>query len=567
LGKGIIMEKVDLSILIPARREMFLAKTVEDLLENIEGNTEILVGLDGEWANPPIPQHPLVSVIYVSKSIGQRAMTNQLAKIARGKYVMKIDAHCAVDKGFDVKMLEKADEGLIMIPEMRNLLAFEWVCKKCGGRSFQGPTPTYCRKHYDDAMREANPDCDSKEFVRDIIWIPNPKRPKNWFYRFDKTLHFQYFRDFRKRPIVEEQIKTGLVETMSIQGSCFMLSKNKYFELNICDEKHGSWGQQGVEVACKGWLSGMRVVTNINTWYAHMFRTQGEDFGFPYVNDSVDQSREYSRDLWLNNKWPLAIHPLSWLIEKFSPVPDWDFSVGILYYSDSRLDKNLELAVQEQIKLGSNGRRIVSVTLKPSNFGDNIHMDLERGYLTMAKQILAGLRELKTDIVFFTEHDVLYHPTHFDFVPSDKSLFYYNTNVWKLRASDGLAVKVDDCRQLSGLVAYRDFLIIHFEKRVEMLQKKWDSLKDNPMQEEEFNKYVRAMGFEPGTHGRAERVDDYKSKSYESKYPNVDIRHGLNATASRWNKDQFKNEKYTKGWTEAYEIPGWGKTKDIIQIK
>ncbi len=36
-----------------------------------------------------------------------------------------------------------------------------------------------------------------------------------------------------------------------------------------------------------------------------------------------ERAREYSRDLWLNDKWDKAIHPLSWLIEKFAPVPDW----------------------------------------------------------------------------------------------------------------------------------------------------------------------------------------------------------------------------------------------------
>ena len=37
----------DLSILIPARNEEFLNRTVQDILENIEGNTEVIVVLDG----------------------------------------------------------------------------------------------------------------------------------------------------------------------------------------------------------------------------------------------------------------------------------------------------------------------------------------------------------------------------------------------------------------------------------------------------------------------------------------------------------------------------------------
>ena len=38
----------DLSILIPARNEQFLKRTIDDILENIEADTEIIAVLDGE---------------------------------------------------------------------------------------------------------------------------------------------------------------------------------------------------------------------------------------------------------------------------------------------------------------------------------------------------------------------------------------------------------------------------------------------------------------------------------------------------------------------------------------
>jgi hypothetical protein len=54
-----------------------------------------------------------------------------------------------------------------------------------------------------------------------------------------------------------------------------------------------------------------------------MFRTQGGDFGHPYDLDgkAVERCREYSRDLWLNNRWPGQVRPLRWLVEKFAPYP------------------------------------------------------------------------------------------------------------------------------------------------------------------------------------------------------------------------------------------------------
>lgn len=72
------------------------------------------------------------------------------------------------------------------------------------------------------------------------------------------------------------------------------------------------------------------------------------------------------------------------------------------------------------------------------------------------------------------------------------------------------------------------------------------------------------IGYEPGTHNRAERVDDRTSESFFSEFPNVDIRHGKNLTKTRWKKEEFRNQKYTEGWTESDEVPGWGKVIDIL---
>ena len=89
----------DLSVIIPARNEMFLAKTIENVLANARGKTEVIAILDGAWADPPIPDDPRVRLVYHPESIGQRAATNEGARISTAKYIMKLDAHCAVDEG------------------------------------------------------------------------------------------------------------------------------------------------------------------------------------------------------------------------------------------------------------------------------------------------------------------------------------------------------------------------------------------------------------------------------------------------------------------------------------
>jgi glycosyltransferase involved in cell wall biosynthesis len=291
----------DLSILIPARNEQFLNNTIQDIFAHAEGNTEVIAVLDGQWGTEPIPDNPRLTLIYHPTSIGQRAATNEAARLSEAKYLMKVDAHCAFDQGFDVKLMADMQDDWTMAPLMKNLHAFDWVCEN-GHRRYQSPSGVCTQCGLPTTM--------------DVVWI-SKNNPRSTSYRFDKDLHFQYFEEYKKKQ------KGDLVESMSLQGSCFMATRKKYFELDLCDERHGSWGQQGTEVACKTWLSGGRVVISKKTWYAHLFRTQGGDFGFPYPNPGIEKARKYSQDLWLNNKWDKAKYPLDWLIKKFAPVPEW----------------------------------------------------------------------------------------------------------------------------------------------------------------------------------------------------------------------------------------------------
>jgi hypothetical protein len=106
----------DLSILIPARNEIFLQKTIENIIENIEADTEIIAILDGNWPAPPVQDHKRVSLVYHNLSIGQRAATNEAAKLSKAKYIMKCDAHCAFGKGFDKILIKDMEKDMTVVP-------------------------------------------------------------------------------------------------------------------------------------------------------------------------------------------------------------------------------------------------------------------------------------------------------------------------------------------------------------------------------------------------------------------------------------------------------------------
>lgn len=533
---------IDLTIIIPSRQEEFLQRTIEDILENIEGNTEIIAVLDGALPNPPLTvEDDRLILVYHPQSVGQRAAANGAARIANGKYIMKVDAHCAFDKGFDVKMVTNMKDNWTMVPVMRNLHVFNWVCPD-GHERYQGK-PGPCKE------------C-GKPTTQDVVWIPKTN-PSSKAYRFDKTMHFQYWGDWARR-------QTGdLTTTMSLQGSCFMVTKKKWFELDICSEEFHSWGQQGVEVACKTWLSGGEVIVNRHTWYAHMFRV-GDFSGFPYHNpqDKVNENREMSRQMFQHDKWPLAIHSFQWLMDKFNP-PGWTITKGMIYYTHNELDEKISKAVQDRLTNISKEKKIAitSSSLKKLDFGDRKvrFPSMKRGYLAMYKQILGALENSTDDIIFFTEHDVLYHPSHFDFDPPNKNTFYYNQNVWNLRLPDGHCMHYD-VNQLSGLCVYRDAALTHFKEKYKMVEEK-----SKELSEEEFNRFIRHMGHEPFTHSRIRWENKFNCESWKSEHPNVDIKHGGNATPARWNKEQYRNQDLLVNWIEGDEIPGWGKGIDIIE--
>ena len=301
---------IELSVIIAGRNEEFLAQTVKHVIENSGDKTEVIAICDGHKACPKVEEHPRIRLIELDVTIGQRAAINLGAKISNAKYIMKLDAHSAVDKDFDIKLMANCEPDWTVVPRMYNLHAYDWKCYGCGRKKYQGRSFTCCG-----------------DVKKKILWRAK-KNTHNDFMLFDSKMQFGYWPKFRKR----SEGKHDISDQLCALGACWFMERKRYWDLDGLDEAHGSWGQVGVEMACKAWLSGGKQVVNKNTWFAHMFRTgnfkgtghNGSSFPYPLHSSDVAKAREHSRNLWLNNTWPKAIHPLSWLVERFSPVPGWN---------------------------------------------------------------------------------------------------------------------------------------------------------------------------------------------------------------------------------------------------
>lgn len=283
-----------ISILITAKNEEFLQHTIDSILKSAKTPVEILVGLDGVFAE--VKEHPQVKVFYKEQGIGQRAMLNFLARQAKYEWLMKLDAHIILSDGFDKAMLEDMEEDICLVPQLLNLHAYDWKCSGCGAKQYQGLKPQgKCCK-----------------WEKDIVWQPQPKPIHSTFY-FNSDLVFE---------ATDEVLKDPVGDVMTIQGMVFLVHRDKYFELNLNDESFGSWGSQGNEIALKYWLTGGRVKCTKKAWLAHLFRGFEE---FPYERNmsEVHNAHLKAKRMFMCNNLEGQTKTFQWLIEKFNYPLDW----------------------------------------------------------------------------------------------------------------------------------------------------------------------------------------------------------------------------------------------------
>ena len=280
------------SVLIPARNEIFLHKTIKDLLAKARGEIEIIAVLDGYW--PPTDQlidDPRVIYLHLGQSKGMRNAINSAVAISKGEYLMKLDAHCMMDEGFDVKLVadrpeyekEIGNDNWIVIPRRLRLDAENWTLQEVGK-----PPIDY---EYLSSPADAG--------IKGNKW------------------------DQRTR----ERMDVLIDETMSFQGSLWFMTKNHFLNDlgGMSEVGYGHFVREAQEIGLKTFLSGGRVYTNKKTWYAHLHK--GKTYGRMYFLDArvMDAGNKYCDSYWFGNKWEGAKYDLAWLIERFGgdKVPTW----------------------------------------------------------------------------------------------------------------------------------------------------------------------------------------------------------------------------------------------------
>ena len=283
----------EVSCIIPSRECEFAAKTVDDLFKNATGSCEVIIMLDGYWPNPPLKDYPNLTVVHKGSALGMRDSINRGVKIARGKYIMKVDDHCAFGEGWDEILKKDCEENWIVIPSRYSLDPIKW-------ERTRGPIQ--------------------------YLYLTFPFDHHNLFgtgfhgskWHGPQGLVGSYWHK------EQERRKHKIDDLMIFQGSCYFMHKSHWdFIEGLDEENHYIMYDEAIELDFKTWLSGGRVVINKNTWYAHLHKGKTYKTDFHLSKRHKIMSEVYNVDYWYHNKWPKQTRPLKWLVDKFQPLDGW----------------------------------------------------------------------------------------------------------------------------------------------------------------------------------------------------------------------------------------------------
>ena len=278
---------MDLSVIIPNRNSPFTSKTIQDILDKSVNEIEVIVNVDEFWPEPLVNDK---RVIYVHPTVptGMRAGINRGLALARGKYIMKVDDHCMFAQGFDKVLEDNMQDNWLVIPRRYSLDAEKWE------RNMSRPVRDY---HY--------------------LCFPQQGKEHDW------GMHGV---EWHERDVERADPKYDLDNTMSFQGSCWFANRKYFMEhVGLLDDRietYSTFAQEPQETGLKYWLKDGKCVINKKTWYAHLHK--GRQYGRMYKEDyHTVASHNWSAKHWMTNEEPGLKHPISWLVEKFWPVPTW----------------------------------------------------------------------------------------------------------------------------------------------------------------------------------------------------------------------------------------------------
>jgi len=260
-------DKDIITVIIPSREgdRQYLIRTIKSVRDNAVGPIEVVVIFDG---GPQLIDFcdDIDVCIWNDEPKGQRVAMNEAAKIAKGKYLFRLDAHCGMSPAWDARMKSSCCKNNIVTTVFDHLDLQTW--------QGQGRDTAFW-------MMDANLRC-------------VPVRP---------------WKSLQKRKIEEE--------AMVIPGCAWLIRKDYYDEMGGSDESLGGHGAVGPEWGLKVWLTGGSLLIRTDVVCYHLFR---ENWETPFTIDVNKKKRAFVK---LKHQWVFGnderiIRPIQWLLYKFN---------------------------------------------------------------------------------------------------------------------------------------------------------------------------------------------------------------------------------------------------------
>ena len=217
-----------LSIVIPSYKDPLIHRTIDSLLENAQGEIEIIAVLDGYWPTTPIKNDERVRVLHLGKNRGMRRAINAGVAISRGEFLMRNDEHQVFGNGYDRILTESCQENWIVTP----------------------------RRYFLDPIKWKVMDIPPIDFMK--LKIVNVSPGVRKFSGVDAP-------GDDSKPIQE---------SMAMQGSCWVMRKSWWDKVigELQNDGYGPHYQDSHEMVFKTWKAGGKLMVNKNTWHAHKHR-------------------------------------------------------------------------------------------------------------------------------------------------------------------------------------------------------------------------------------------------------------------------------------------------------
>jgi hypothetical protein len=285
------MSNTGLTVIIPARHELFLKKTIEEVIGKAKGDIECLAVLDGY----DIPEEEVVKdprVRYIKrpyhKELTKRHAINDAVKQASFDHIMALDAHCLLGEGYDTTLVEDCEDNEVLVLRREKLDAENW-------KVYRGENNELLPVDYEYYM-----------------WQLIEKAIKG-----DPTGGLHGWR-WNERTIARKDILKD--DLLAFQGSQWMLHKSAFYEMGLMQtEGWTGWGMESESITFQTRLYGGRVKIDKRNFYAHLYK--GHRYGRMYKTPegAIHAADLFHFDLFVRKNKKLFFD----LIDDFDPIPNW----------------------------------------------------------------------------------------------------------------------------------------------------------------------------------------------------------------------------------------------------